>query len=111
MNTVRMLAGCLVLFCMVGAATAAIPIRKYDIHEVIAKVVPATEAEKKEGVLVTVFFKGRKEGVRVTKDTAIHRQMGKLVPEAEARDITAGQKLSVWVGDKKGVAEAVLIFP
>jgi hypothetical protein len=111
MNVVRIFASSLAVVCLMGSATAALPNRKYDVHEVVEKVVPATDGEKKEGVLVTIFLKGREEGVRVIRDTAIHRQMGKLVPLAEVGDIKTGLKVSVWVGTRKGVAEGVLIFP
>ena len=93
-----------------GAAVAALPIRKPDAEAVVEKVVPATDVEK-TGVVVTVFLKDRKDGVPVTKGTAVHRQMGKLVPVVEAGDITAGQRVSVWVDAKTGAAEGVLIFP
>jgi hypothetical protein len=111
MNVVRIVASCLALVCLIGAATARLPIRKYDLYTVVEKVVPATGAEKKDGIVVTVFLKGRKEGVPINKDTAIHRQMGKLVPEAEVGDIKAGSMVSIWIDSKKGVAEGVLIFP
>jgi hypothetical protein len=111
MNVVRLFASCLTVVCLIGVAPAALPNRKYDLNEVVEKVVPATEAQKKEGLVVTVFLKGRKEGVPINKDTAIHRQMGKLVPEAEVGDIKVGVKVSVWLDSKTGVAEGVLIFP
>jgi len=110
MNLVRVLASCVAVVCLIGAATAALPIRKYDWHAVVEKVVPATAAQKKDGIVVTVFLTGRKQGVPVHKETSIHRQMGKLVPEAEVADIKPGAKVSIWV-NAKGVAEAVLIFP
>jgi hypothetical protein len=90
---------------------AALPIRKPDVEAVVEKTAPATEAERKNGVLLTVFLKGRKAGVPVTKDTAVHKQMGKLVPVVEADDIKADAKVSVWIDAKTGRAEAVLIFP
>jgi len=110
MNLVCVLASCVAVVCLIGAATAALPIRKYDWHAVVEKVVPATAAQKKKGLVVTVFLMGRKQGVPVHKETAIHRQMGKLVPDAAVGDIKAGLRVSVWV-DAKGVAEGVLIFP
>jgi hypothetical protein len=103
---------CLVLVTLsTGAAYAALPIRKPDAEAVVAKVVPASDAEKKAGVVVTVFLKDRKDGVPVTKETAVHRQMGKLVPVAEAGDIKDGQKVSIWIDAGTGRAEGVLIFP
>jgi hypothetical protein len=103
---------CLVLFLLSGgAANAALPIRKPDAEAVVVKVVSATDAEKKTGVEVTVHLKDRKDGIPVTKETPIHRQMGKLVPVAEAGDIQEGQKVSVWIDAKTGRAEGVLIFP
>jgi hypothetical protein len=110
MNAVRLVTTCLALVCLIGAATAALPIRKYDLHADVEKVVPATDAEKKAGIVATVFVKGRKEGVPIGKSTDIHRQMGKIVPNAEVADIKPGAKVSIWV-NVKGVAEAVLIFP
>jgi hypothetical protein len=94
-----------------GAATAVLPIRKPEVHAPVVKVVPATEVEKQKGVLVTVFLKDRKDGVPVTKETSVHKQMGKLVPIVEAGDIKEGQKASVWIDAKTGTAEGVLIFP
>lgn len=111
MNAARLVASCLALVCLVGTATAALPIRRFDLHEAVEKVVLATDAQKKEGIVATVFVKGRKEGVPISKDTPIHRQMGKLVPEAGVADIKPGAKVSIWLLPKKGVAEGVLIFP
>src|SRR5262249_34187452 len=111
MNVMRIFASCLALVCLIGAATAGLPNREYDLEAVVEKVVPATDAEKKEGIVATVFLMGRKEGVPINKNTAIHRQMGKLVPDAEVGDIKPGSKVSIWVDSKKGVAEGVLIFP
>ncbi|MBP3954688.1 hypothetical protein J8F10_05245 [Gemmata sp. G18] len=85
----------------------AIPIRKPEFEAVVSKVLPAKEGEK--DVLATVFVKGRDAGIPVTKTTAIHKQMGKLVPAAELSDIKDGVKVSVWITN--GKAEAVLIFP
>jgi hypothetical protein len=106
--------GSVCLFLIVlgtGAANAALPVRKPDAEAVVVKVVPAADAEKKAGVLVIVFLKDRQDGVPVAKDTPVHRQMGKLVPVAEAGDIKAGHKVSVWINMKTGRAEGVLIFP
>lgn len=111
MSAWRAFASGFVIVYLACAASAVLPTRKYDLHEVVEKVVPATEAEKKDGILATVFLKDRKEGVPVTKDTAIHIQMGKLVPAGEVGDIKAGSKVSIWLDAKKGVAEGVLIFP
>src|SRR4051812_40646884 len=93
------------------ASDAALPIRKPDAEAVVEKVVPATDAKKKAGAVVTVFLKDRKDGVPVTKATAVHKQMGKLVPVVEADEIKAGLKVSVWVDAKTGAADGVLIFP
>jgi hypothetical protein len=102
-------------FCMVFLAAspsdAALPIRKPEVEAVIEKVVPATPAEQEAGLLVTLLLKGRNGGVLVTKDTQVHRQMGKLVPVVAAGDIQAGQKASVWIDGRTGKAEGVLIFP
>src|SRR5882672_10281430 len=68
---------------VVPASDAALPIRKPDAEATVEKVVPATDAEKQKGVVVTVFLKDRKDGVQVTKNTAVHKQMGKLVPVVE----------------------------
>jgi hypothetical protein len=57
----------------------------------------------------SAFLKGRDTGVPVTKTTAIHKQMGKLVPVAALEDLKVGVKVSVWLAGEK--AEAVLIFP
>jgi hypothetical protein len=103
---------CLVLIIFgTDTAGAALPIRKPDAEAVVAKVVPATDAEKKAGVVVTVYLKERKDGIPVAKDTPVHRQMGKLVPLAEAGDIKEGQKVRVWIDARAGRAEGVLSFP
>jgi hypothetical protein len=85
----------------------ALPIRKPEVEAVAVKVAPAKAGDKE--LLATVFVKGRDAGIPVTKATAIHKQMGKLVPVAEVGDIKPGAKLSLWLAD--GKAEAVLIFP
>lgn len=85
----------------------ALPIRKPEVEAEVVKVVPAKETEK--DVLATVFLKGRDAGVPITKATAIHKQMGKLVPVAEVGDIKVSAKVSLWLAGEK--AEAVLIFP
>jgi hypothetical protein len=106
----RLLA-CLAVAAFAATASAALPIRKPDHTDaVVEKVVEPTEAERKDGVLVTIFLKDRKAGVVVKKDTPIHKQMGKLVPTAEAKDIKVDSKVSVWVDAKTDVAEGVLIF-
>jgi hypothetical protein len=112
MSELRIFASCLAAVCLIGAVAAALPTRKPDLTDaVVEKVVVATETEKKEGIVVTVFLKDRKEGVPINKETAIHRQMGKLVPVTEVGDLKVGSKVSVWVDSKKGIAEGVLIFP
>lgn len=85
----------------------ALPIRKPEVEAEVVKVVPAKVTEK--DVLATVFLKGRDAGVPITKATAIHKQMGKLVPVAEVGDIKTGAKVSLWLNGES--AEAVLIFP
>ena len=85
----------------------AIPVRKPDVEAEIVKVVPAKGADRE--LLATVFLKGRDAGIPVTKTTAVHKQMGKLVPVAETGDLKVGVKVSVWLAGEK--AEAVLIFP
>jgi hypothetical protein len=85
----------------------AIPVRKPEVEAVVVKVVPARDTDKH--LLATVFLKGREAGIPIGKTTAIHRQMGKLVPVAGAGEIKEGVKVSLWLAD--GKAEAVLIFP
>jgi hypothetical protein len=97
--------------CTAGSAAAALPIRAPEVEATVVKVVPATEAEKKNGVVATLFLKDQKNGIQVMRETAIHKQMGKLVPLVEASEIKAGQKLSVWTKAKSDRAEGVLIFP
>lgn len=93
------------------APVAALPIRKPEVEAEVEKVASPTDAEKKAGVLAVVHLKDRKDGVPVTKETAIHKQMGKLVPLAATDDIKAGQRVSVWIDTKTGATEGVLIFP
>ncbi len=102
----------LVVLLAAGVAEAGLPIRAPEaVSVVVEKVVPATDAEKEKGTLATVFLKDRKKGIAVTKDTPLHKQMGKLVPVAEVGDIKAGATVSIWIDAKTGAAEAVLIFP
>jgi hypothetical protein len=101
-----------VVLCLAGGVFAALPIRKPDaVDVVVEKVVPATGAEKKQGVVVTVFLKGRKAGIPVSKQTPIHIQMGKLVPFGKVDDLKPGSKVSIWVDARTRRAEGVLIFP
>lgn len=102
---------CLPVIAFAAIASAALPVRKPDhTAAVVEKVVEPSEAEKKDGVLVTLFLKDGKSGVVVKKETPIHLQMGKLVPTAEAKDIKVDSKVSVWVDANTNVAEGVLIF-
>lgn len=103
--------GLVVVVLVAGTTTAALPIRKPDVEATVEKVAPATEAEKQKGALVTVYLKDRKDGISVTKETPVHKQMGKLVPVVEIGEIKAGVKVSVWIDPKTGAAEGVLIFP
>lgn len=107
----RLLASAITLVACVAVASAALPTRKPEHTDaVVEKVVEPTDAEKKDGIVLTIFLKDRKAGIVIKKETPIHLQMGKLVPTAEAKDIKADSKVSVWVGDKSDVSEGVLIF-
>ena len=97
---------------------SAAPIRKFDVAGVIARVVPASDAEKKQGILATITLQDAGETIQITKETELNRQMGKLVPKATLDDLKEGRQVSVWILGKpektdplKGKAEAVLIFP
>ena len=94
-----------------ATALAALPIRKPDVEAQVEKIVPATDAEKTKGVVVTIFLKDRKEGVQIVKTTPVHKQMGKLVPVVDASEIKEGVRVSLWIDGKTGTAEGVLIFP
>ncbi len=94
-----------------GPARPAPPVRQYDAHATITKVIAATAAEKEAGVLVTIVLKGREQPIRVTKETGLQRQKGKLVSPAGSGDLEVGQRVSVWLSGKSDRAEAVLIFP
>jgi hypothetical protein len=113
-----------VLFCvlLLGAsardAPARTPNRKYDAEGIIAKVVPATEVEKKDGLVATIALKDMDTVIQVTKDTDLQRQMGKLVENAAADALKEGGHVSVWFAGTpeesdppKVKAEGVLIFP
>jgi hypothetical protein len=103
---------CLTLLLLTAVpAPAALPIRKPEFEAAVEKVVPATDAEKEKGVLVTVFLKDGKKGIPVTLTTAVHRQMGKLVPVVEVGEIKEGVRVSLWTDARTGKAEGVLIFP
>jgi hypothetical protein len=112
------------LFCVllcgtpVGDARARTPNRKFDVEGTIAKIVPATDAEKKDGLLATITLKDMDTVIQITKDTDLQRQMGKLVENATADALKEGGHVSVWLkgtpektDPPKVKAEGVLIFP
>jgi hypothetical protein len=106
-----LLLSALLSLLLVGVSQAVIPIRRYDAHGTVAKVTPATDAEKKAGVLLTLVLQDSDRVIQVTRETDLHRQTGKLVPKAAPGDLEKGQRVSVWLLGKSDKAEAVLIFP
>jgi hypothetical protein len=101
-----------------GEARSQTPNRKYDDEGVIAKIVTATDAEKKDGLLATITLKDGKTSIRITGDTKLQAQKCKLVENVTADALKEGAQVSVWfVGkpDKSDPptvkAEGVLIFP
>jgi hypothetical protein len=68
-----------------SAASAALPIRKPDAESVVAKVVPATDAEKKAGVAVTVYLTDRMDGIPVHRQRASWSQSRRLATSRRVR--------------------------
>jgi hypothetical protein len=71
----------------------------------IAKIVLATEAEKKEGILATITIKDKDAElfVQVTTDTKLWISKGKLGDIAKPSDFQVGEPVSVWFKkDDKG---------
>jgi hypothetical protein len=52
------------------------PIRRFDAHGAIAKVTPATDEEKKAGVLLTLRLKDNDRVIQVAKKTDLYRSVG-----------------------------------
>jgi len=108
---IRCLFAVMLIFTFASVSRAVIPTRKFDVNATITKVKLTDDAEQKKGVLATIELEDRDKPIVVTKETNIHQQKGKLVPEAKVSDLKKGQKVSVWLKDKSDKAEAVLIFP
>jgi hypothetical protein len=98
-------------------AHAPTPNRQYDAEGTIARIVPATKEQKKDGVLATFTLKGQDLTIQVTRDTALQRQNGKLVDDITVDAVKKGAKVSVWFKEKPEKsdstvkAEGVLVFP
>jgi hypothetical protein len=107
-----------VLWAASGDVRSQTPNGKYDDEGVIVKIVPATDAEKKDGLLATITLKDGKNSIRITGDTKLQAQKGKLVENVTADALKEGAQVSVWFLGKPDKsdpptvkAEGVLIFP
>jgi hypothetical protein len=101
----------------VGSARAADRTRRFDSEGTIVKVTPATDAEKKDGILATITFKDREITVQITKETELQIAKGKLVEKGSADDLKKDDRISVWFEGKpdksdppRVKAERVMIF-
>jgi hypothetical protein len=98
-------------------ARAPLPIRRFDVEGTIARIVPATGDQKKDGILATVTLKGQDLTIQITRDTPLQRQNGKLVDDITVDALQKGAKVSIWLKDKPEKsastvkAEGVLVFP
>jgi hypothetical protein len=86
------------LLVVVNAGDAQTPdrTRKFDSEGTISKIVPATEAEKKDGILATITLKDRETTVQITKETELQIAKGKLVEKGTADDLKKDDRVSVW---------------
>lgn len=81
------------------------PTRSPERTGTIVKIVLATEAQKKEGILATITIKdkGVELPVPITADTRLWISKGKLGQVAKPGDFQVGEPVSVWFKeDTKG---------
>jgi hypothetical protein len=109
---------CCAALCWVaaGESRAQPPKRSPDIYAPVAKVVPATDAEKKDGTLAWVTLKGSDLRVQITTTTKVRIQKGRLEDAGKAEDVKVGDVVSIWHGGSaetdppKTIAEFIIIF-
>src|ERR1700687_2762525 len=107
----------LLLVAAVGPAQAPDRNRKFDSEGSVAKIVPATDAEKKDGIVATIILKDKELTIQITKETELQIAKGKLVEKGTADDLKKDDRVSVWFEGKpdksdppKVKAERVMIF-
>jgi len=105
------------LVAAVGHAQAPDCTRKFDSEGSIAKIVPATDAEKKDGIVATIVLKDKDLTIQITKETELQIAKGKLVEKGTADDLKKDDRVSVWFEGKPDKsdppnvkAERVMIF-
>jgi hypothetical protein len=89
---------CVSCYVAGGEASAGTPIRKYDAYGTLLKVEPASDTEKKAGVLAAVTIEGVKPRILITRKTTLRLQRGKVVYDATVEDLkgSLNRPLSVW---------------
>jgi hypothetical protein len=107
----------LVAVATVATAQAPDRTRKFDSEGTFAKIIPATDAEKKEGILASMVLKDKDLTIQITKETELQIAKGKLVEKGTVDDLKKDDRVSVWYKDKpdnsdppKVKAERVMIF-
>lgn len=114
----RLLAG---LLCCLGLsavpAVAQVPLRSPDVEGTVAEIIKPVPADKTEGVLLTVVIKGSEVRFRITRDTVLQIQKGKLVEEGTVESFKIGDRVSAWwkggvekSDPPRALAEALIIF-
>jgi WD40 repeat protein len=89
--------------------------RSPDREGHVATIRPATDAEKKDGILAVLTLGGRKGPILVTRKTELQFAKGKLVEEATPASFVKGDHISVWLpGGPQNItsarAELIIIF-
>jgi RNA polymerase sigma factor (sigma-70 family) len=73
--------------------------RMFDVNGTITRIDKATEAEKKNRVLVTIAVKGSTVPVRITLDTELRIAKGKIEEDLIVGDLAVGDLVSIWFKD------------
>jgi hypothetical protein len=79
--------------------------RMFDAHGTIDRIDKATEADKKNRVLVTINIKGSDIPVQITVDTELQIAKGKLVERGSVDDLSVGDRVSAWYKDRPAKSE------
>jgi hypothetical protein len=90
----------LMLVAAVGPAQAPDRTRKFDSEGTIAKIAPASDAEKKDGIVATIVLKDKNLTIQITKETELQIAKGKLVEKGTADDLKKDDRVSVWFEGK-----------
>jgi hypothetical protein len=80
--------------------------RKFDGEGSVAKIIPATDAEKKEGIVATMVLKDKDLTIQITNKTELQIAKGKLVEKGSADDLKKEDRVSVWYKGKPDKSDA-----